>query len=145
LHQQQQQQQQQHQQQLQQQQQQQQEQQQQQHQHHQQQQQYQHQGLGLGLGLGLGGLVGLGLQQHDTQDLHSSSKQDHLITAWSFVVNPTKHTDPEAIKEILRDVGMAEPYELEYCSTDVILQLASHMKAIPRKGFLQLLQQQEEI
>jgi hypothetical protein len=65
-----------------------------------------------------------------------SSKKELLITAWSLLTSPVKHSDSAAVKRLLNDIGVTEAQELQYCTPEDIEMLATHLKAVPKKSFL---------
>jgi hypothetical protein len=69
----------------------------------------------------------------------NANPAQHLSSAWSLLMNPTKETDPKALHTLLDQLGVSEPEELGQCTQQELDQVAAFMKPVPKRAFVELM------
>eukprot|EP01036_Dinobryon_divergens_P061830 gene61830-biopygen29278 len=59
---------------------------------------------------------------------------------WALISKRSKAVDPEKLSAFLCELGLSEPDELGYCDGAMWEDLAAHLKPIPKRRLLHILE-----
>jgi len=70
------------------------------------------------------------------EEIHKKVNASWTAVCWAMLTNSKKVIDQELLRHRLEVLGLTEASELPHCSTEVIQELASFLKPVPKAKFL---------